>query len=233
MNWGKKRGWRWIISPFSSSTFTALHLSLLHLHVSEAFLNYLGSSPRSCFICHQEEAGWGERGAEKAWGLWEQRESELMVLVRGQGYQDWSSCCTFSLVLTLIYKDNYATADKTKYMLHALQRRCCNVSSHSWEGGLGRFILHLWGCLLERPPSMTTQSRAVTLRYRCVSLELPPRHRHLCLQNHIHTNSKSPPSHSHPFFNSAESAVAEVTISCCSRGDIQGEKDWNWTRWVD
>lgn len=61
----KKRGWRWIISPFSSSTFPALHLSLLHLHVSEAFFNYLGSNPESFFICHQEEAGWGERGAEK------------------------------------------------------------------------------------------------------------------------------------------------------------------------
>lgn len=89
---GKKRGWRWIISPFSSSTFTALSLALFHLHVSEAFFNYLGSNPRSFFICHRKEAGWGERGAEKVWGLWEQRESELMVLVRGEGYQDWRSC---------------------------------------------------------------------------------------------------------------------------------------------
>lgn len=145
---------------------------------------------------------------------------------------------TFNLVLTLIYKDNYATADKTKHTLHALQRRCCHVSSRSCGGGGGCFILRVWGRLLQCPPSMTTQSGAVALRYWCVSLEHPPRlrHRTLWLQKHTHTHTpaaKSPPWRSHPFFNSAESAVAEVTISRCCRGDSQGEKDWNWTRRVD
>lgn len=63
VNWKKKTGWRRIISPFSSSTFTALHLTPLHLHVSEAFFNYLGTNPRSCFICHRKEGG--ERGDEE------------------------------------------------------------------------------------------------------------------------------------------------------------------------
>lgn len=45
-------------------------------------------------------------------------------------------------------------------------------------------------------------------------------------ETHTHTPAaKSPPWRSHPFFNSAESAVAEVTISRCCRGDSQGEKD--------
>lgn len=46
---------------------------------------------------------------------------------------------TFSLVLPLMYKDNYATADKTKHMLCAPQRRRCHVSK-PW---VGCFVLHV------------------------------------------------------------------------------------------
>lgn len=35
---------------------------------------------------------------------------------------------TFSHVLTLIYENNYTTADKTKHMFHALQILCGNVN---------------------------------------------------------------------------------------------------------
>ena len=74
-----------------------------------------------------------------------------MILVRGEGYQDWSSCWIHAQPCPC--SDNHATAHKTKHMLHAPQGQCGNVSSCGCLGGcLGCFLLRVWGCLLECPP---------------------------------------------------------------------------------
>lgn len=134
---------------------------------------------------------------------------------------------TFSLVLTLIYKVNYATADKTKHTLHALQRRCCHVSSRSCGGGVGCFILRVRGRLLQCPPSMTTQSRAVAWRYWRVSLEHPPRLRHCTLSlqknTHTHTCSKEP--------TLALPPILQFCRISCRRGDNKPVLQRGQPRW--
>lgn len=122
---------------------------------------------------------------------------------------------TFNLVLTLIYKDNYATADKTKHTLHALQRRCCHVSSRSCGGGVGGMLYS--ACV--RPPATmspindnTEQSSSIEILMCEFGTSTQAQAPHFMIaETHTHTCSKEP--------TLALPPILQFCRISCSRGD--------------